>query len=30
MSDTGELTALVQEIIEANPAQAQQYRDGKT
>ena len=30
MSDTGELTALVREIIEANPAQAQQYRDGKT
>ena len=30
MSDTGELTAMVREIIEANPAQAQQYRDGKT
>ncbi len=30
MSDTGELTAIVQEIIAANPDQAQQYRDGKT
>ncbi len=30
MSDTGELTAMVREIIEANPAQAQQFRDGKT
>ena len=30
MSDTGELTAMVREIIAANPAQAQQYRDGKT
>ncbi len=30
MSDEGELVALVREIIEANPAQARQYRDGKT
>ena len=30
MSDEGELVALVREIIEANPEQAQQYRDGKT
>jgi len=30
MSDEGELVALVREIIEANPAQAQQFRDGKT
>lgn len=30
MSDAGELQALVQEIIAANPAQAQQFRDGKT
>ncbi len=30
MSDEGELIALIQEIIAANPAQAQQYRDGKT
>jgi len=30
MSDEGELVAMVREIIEANPAQAQQYRDGKT
>jgi len=30
MSDAGELAALVREIVEANPAQAQQYRDGKT
>jgi len=30
MSDEGELVALIREIIEANPAQAQQYRDGKT
>ncbi len=30
MSDTGELTAMVREIIAANPAQAQQFRDGKT
>ena len=30
MSDAGELTALVREIIEANPEQAQQFRDGKT
>jgi aspartyl-tRNA(Asn)/glutamyl-tRNA(Gln) amidotransferase subunit B len=30
MSDEGELVAMVQEIIQANPDQAQQYRDGKT
>jgi len=30
MSDTGELTAMVREIIEANPTQVQQFRDGKT
>ena len=30
MSDEGELVALVKEIIDANPEQAQQYRDGKT
>jgi aspartyl-tRNA(Asn)/glutamyl-tRNA(Gln) amidotransferase subunit B len=30
MSDEGELVAFVQEIIAANPEQAQQYRDGKT
>ncbi len=30
MSDTCELTAMVREIIAANPAQAQQFRDGKT
>jgi aspartyl-tRNA(Asn)/glutamyl-tRNA(Gln) amidotransferase subunit B len=30
MSDEGELSALVQEIIAANPEQAQQFRDGKT
>ncbi len=30
MSDEGELVTLVQEIIAANPEQAQQYRDGKT
>jgi aspartyl-tRNA(Asn)/glutamyl-tRNA(Gln) amidotransferase subunit B len=30
MSDEGELTALVQEIVEANPDQAQQFREGKT
>jgi aspartyl-tRNA(Asn)/glutamyl-tRNA(Gln) amidotransferase subunit B len=30
MSDEGELVALVREIIEANPEQARQYRDGKT
>ena len=29
MSDEGELVALVREIIEANPEQAQQFRDGK-
>ncbi len=29
MSDEGELLALVQEIISANPEQAQQFRDGK-
>lgn len=28
MSNTGELTALVQEIIAANPAQAQQFKEG--
>ena len=30
MSDTGELTAIVREIIAANPEQAQQFREGKT
>ena len=30
MSDEGELVALVREIIEAHPEQAQQFRDGKT
>lgn len=30
MSDEGELVALVREIIEANPEQSQQFRDGKT
>jgi aspartyl-tRNA(Asn)/glutamyl-tRNA(Gln) amidotransferase subunit B len=30
MSDEGELVAIVQEIIAANPEQAQQFRDGKT
>jgi aspartyl-tRNA(Asn)/glutamyl-tRNA(Gln) amidotransferase subunit B len=30
MSDEGELQAMVQEIIAANPEQAQQFRDGKT
>ncbi len=30
MSDAGELTTLVREIIAANPEQAQQFRDGKT
>ena len=30
MSDSDELTAMVREIIAANPEQAQQYRDGKT
>ncbi|WP_457573579.1 Asp-tRNA(Asn)/Glu-tRNA(Gln) amidotransferase subunit GatB [Desulfolithobacter sp.] len=30
MSDEGELLAYVREIIEANPAQAQQFREGKT
>lgn len=30
MSDEGELVAMVQEIISANPDQARQYRDGKT
>jgi aspartyl-tRNA(Asn)/glutamyl-tRNA(Gln) amidotransferase subunit B len=30
MSDEGELTALVREIIDANPEQAQQFREGKT
>jgi aspartyl-tRNA(Asn)/glutamyl-tRNA(Gln) amidotransferase subunit B len=30
MSDEGELVAIVQEIIAANPDQAQQFRDGKT
>jgi aspartyl-tRNA(Asn)/glutamyl-tRNA(Gln) amidotransferase subunit B len=29
MSDEGELVAIVREIIEANPDQAQQFRDGK-
>ncbi len=29
MSNAGELTALVQEIIEANPAQVQQFKEGK-
>ena len=30
MSDEGELAALVTEIVAANPAQAQQFREGKT
>ena len=30
MSDEGELLAIVREIIEENPDQAQQFRDGKT
>ena len=30
MSDEGELAALVAEIVAANPAQAQQFREGKT
>ncbi|VAW38987.1 Aspartyl-tRNA(Asn) amidotransferase subunit B @ Glutamyl-tRNA(Gln) amidotransferase subunit B [hydrothermal vent metagenome] len=30
MSDEGALLTLVQEIVAANPAQAQQFRDGKT
>jgi aspartyl-tRNA(Asn)/glutamyl-tRNA(Gln) amidotransferase subunit B len=30
MSDADELTAMVREIIKANPTQAQQFRDGKT
>jgi len=30
MSDEGELKTLVREIIEANPKQVQQFRDGKT
>jgi len=30
MSDEGELVALVQEIIAANPDQVQQFREGKT
>ncbi len=30
MSDEGELVALVREIIEANPEQVQQFKDGKT
>ena len=30
MSDTGELEAMVREIIVANPEQAQQFREGKT
>lgn len=30
MSDTDELTAMVEEIIKDNPDQAQQFRDGKT
>lgn len=30
MSDEGELVALVREIIESNPEQAQQFREGKT
>ncbi|MCW5207208.1 Asp-tRNA(Asn)/Glu-tRNA(Gln) amidotransferase subunit GatB [Desulfobulbus sp. US2] len=30
MSDEGELVAIVREIIEANPEQAQQFREGKT
>ncbi|BCO10718.1 aspartyl/glutamyl-tRNA(Asn/Gln) amidotransferase subunit B [Desulfolithobacter dissulfuricans] len=30
MSDEGELLTYVREIIEANPAQAQQFREGKT
>ena len=30
MSDEGELATLVRDIIEANPEQVQQFRDGKT
>ena len=30
MSDSGELEALVNEVLEANPAQVEQYRAGKT
>ncbi len=30
MSDAGELTGFVQEIIDANPEQVQQFREGKT
>ena len=30
MSDEGELLAVVREIIDENPDQAQQFRDGKT
>lgn len=30
MSDEGELVAIVREIIEANPEQVQQFREGKT
>ncbi len=30
VSDEGELTALVEEIVAANPGQAEQFRDGKT
>lgn len=30
ISDTGELTALVREIVESNPAQARQFKEGKT
>ncbi|MBT8494102.1 MAG: glutamine--tRNA ligase/YqeY domain fusion protein [Deltaproteobacteria bacterium] len=30
VSDEGELSALVSELIDANPAQAEQYRGGKT
>jgi aspartyl-tRNA(Asn)/glutamyl-tRNA(Gln) amidotransferase subunit B len=30
MSDEGELVAMVQEIVAANPEQVQQYREGKT
>jgi aspartyl-tRNA(Asn)/glutamyl-tRNA(Gln) amidotransferase subunit B len=30
ISDQGQLEALVQEIIEANPTQVEQYRAGKT
>lgn len=29
MSDEGELAAMVQEIVAANPEQAQQFREGK-